>query len=276
MMSGPLDLGFVLAGIALMELASQRTSQEAAWIGQVEAIRPAVRTKRPPPRAAETGPPVRVPRQRAPSQKADVPREAPAPIPSAFVDALADLIIEIEVRGEAFTADETVRETCRTEISAWRERKALHASMPPSAEAVARGKELVAQADEIVTKAFEIVEQRRKRDYVLQAIVESLHAVGYFTDEPIHPIVSEPGGPVTLTARKADEQVTITLPLGEDVVRSTWDGFAGDACVDSFMEYIAALDERGVSCKPCEQLADGPKLRTAGQKDLPRSDTRGN
>ena len=85
----------------------------------------------------------------------------------------------------------------------------------------------------------------------------------------------EPGGPVILTARKADEQVTISLPLGEDVVRSNWEGFAGEACVDSFMEYVAAMDERGVTVTPGDKMADRPSLRAAGYKDLPRGETRG-
>jgi hypothetical protein len=85
-----------------------------------------------------------------------------------------------------------------------------------------------------------------------------------------------PAGPVTITARKADEHVTISLPLGEDVVRTNWEGFAGEACVDSFIEYVAAMDERGVTCTPRHQLADRPILRTAGCKELPRGETRRN
>ena len=65
------------------------------------------------------------------------------------------------------------------------------------------------------------------------------------------------------------------VPLGEDVVRTNWEGFAGEACVASFMEYVAAMDERGVTVTPGDKMADRPSLRAAGYKDLPRGETRG-
>jgi hypothetical protein len=275
-MSGPKDADFVLAGIALLGLAAQRTIQETAWAGRMAAARPAVRKKRPAPRAASDTPRASVVR---PAKKKMSPEPVtPPPIPDSerYAEPFAEVAEELEVRSRAFAEDDQMQGHCGSEITAWEARRALLASRAPSAEAVAEGRELVAAADRIVAKSFEIAEQQRKREYVLKAIVESLHAVGYFTDEPIRPSAADPGGAVTLTARRADEQVTISLPLGEDVVRSNWQGFAGEACADSFMEYVAAMDERGVTCTSCNQLGDRPSLRAAGRKDLPRDEARGN
>lgn len=274
-MSGPKDADFILAGLALFSLAQQRAVQETAWAGQMAAARPAARKRRPPPRVASDAPRAKVARPAA--RKAAPEPVTPPPITDAerYAEALAEVAEEIDVRSGAFAGDGLVREHCQAEVAEWDARKATHAGRAASAEAVAEGRSLIAEADRIVARAFEIDEQRRKREYVLKAIVDSLHAVGYFTDEPVRPGASEPGGPITLTARKADEQVTISLPLGEDVVRTNWEGFAGEACVDSFMEYVAAMDERGVTCTPCKELAGRPTLRTAGCKDLPRGETRG-
>jgi len=273
--SGPLDAVFVLGGLALLGLAEQRAMQETAWAGRMAAARPAVRKKRPAPRVASDTQRTSVARPAA--KKASPEPITPPPIPGAerYAEPLAEVVEEVEVRSRSFAGDDQVREQCRNEIAAWEVRKAAHASLTPSAEAVAEGRELIAEADRIVARAFEIAEQKRKREFVLKAIMESLHAVGYFTDEPVRPSETEPGGPVILTARKADEQVTISLPLGEDVVRSNWEGFAGEACVDSFMEYVAAMDERGVTVTPGDKVADRPSLRAAGSKDLPRGETRG-
>jgi hypothetical protein len=274
-MSGPLDAVFVLGGIALLGLMEQRTSQETAWAGRMAAARPAVRKKRPAPRAASDMP--RASTARPDAKKTSSEPATPPPIPESerYAEPFAEVTEEIEVRSRALAEDDQMQGHCGSEITAWEMRRALHASRAPSAEAVAEGKDLVADADRIVAKSFEIAEQQRKREYVLKAIVESLHAVGYFTDEPIWPSDADRGGPITLTARRADEQVTISLPLGEDVVRSNWQGFAGEACAESFMEYVAAMDERGVTCTSCNQLGDRPRLRAAGRKDLPREETRG-
>lgn len=276
-MSGPKDVEFVLASSFLLGLLTQRTEQESAWVGRVAAMRPAVRKPRPAPRAAIRNP--------LPAQQ-DAP-STPVPIETSAADAalvaatarlreeLDDNLMELEARSLAFDADANVREVVAAEVNAWNDRRVRLNKAEPTADSVGAAHALVREADDLVARALSIMEQRRKREYVLKAIVDSLHAVGYFTDEPQQPGAADPSGPITLVARKADEKVTISLPLGEDVVHSTWGGFAGDKCVDSFMGYVAALGERGVSCTPSgPALADRPRLRQAGRKDLPRSGSR--
>lgn len=276
-MSGPKDAEYILAEIVLAAIASQRMAHEAAWAGRVESLRPIVKKERPAPRAAMAAAhPAVVRRQQASRATPEEPAGPPKPSVEEVAAAFSETVAELEVRGRALAADEMASDICRTEVTAWNERRLEHAAMDPSPEAVAAGQELIGQANAIVARAFAIAEQRDKREYVLKAIVESLHAVGYFTDEPLRPDSSDPAAPIAIVARKGGDQVSISLPLGEDVVRSSWDGFAGDKCVDSFMDYVAAMGERGVACTPCDQaLRDRPKLRQAGRKDLPRSGTAG-
>lgn len=278
-MSGPKDAEFEFIASLLSGFAAQTAAQHTAWVHTVASLRPAVRKNRPAPRTPASSPVPQIKRQALATARPE-PRSSEEPRGSSggvvFSREIADLHLEVEARREAMRVHEGVEQFGCVNRESWEEGRARFEAMPASAAAIEAGKELVLQSEEIVARAIERQEQHAKRAYLLQAIVESLNAVGYFTDEPQLTKAEDPDADITLVARKADQRVTISLPLGEQIVKSTWDGLPGEKCADSFMEYVSALGARGVSCTPCDRtIADRPKLRQAGRKDLPRSTMRG-
>lgn len=290
-MSGPKDFSVDVSDILLTMLAGRRMQQEAAFSARVQALRSAPR-RRPAPRAAVDTP---AEQSAAPASGADAGAEheraaaevraaearaaaaAKAALEAARVAAeFADICDAIDARREALAEDAALRAACGDRFAAWDDRCARVAGMAPAAEAVREAHEVLAEADSLVQHALDVCQQLEKRRQVLQAMIESFHAIGYFTDVTAPENAEDPARPVTVVARRGTEEVAVAIPLGDAAVQSVWNGQAGERCVDSFLLYVEQMGKRDMACRPARaDLAPRPQLRQMGRKELPRSQSQG-
>lgn len=285
-MSGPKDFSVDVSDILLSMLAGRRMQQEAAFSARVQALRLAPR-RRPAPRTAVETPAAQ---SSAPASGADAGVEheraaaearaaaaAEAALEAARVAAeFAEICDAIDARREALAEDATLRAACGDRFAAWDDRGARVAGMAPAAEAVREAHEVLAEAESLVQHALDVSQQLEKRRQVLQAMIESFHAIGYFTDVTAPETAEDPTRPVTVVARRGTEEVAVAIPLGDAAVQSVWNGQAGQRCVDSFLLYVEQMGKRDMACHPARaDLAPRPQLRQMGRKELPRSQSQG-
>lgn len=290
-MSGPKDFSVDVSDILLTMLAGRRMQHEAAFSARVQALRLAPR-RRPAPRAAvetpaaqsaapESGAEAGAEHERAAAAaRATEARAAAAAKAAQEAARLAAEFTEIrdaiDARREALVEDATLRAACGDRFAAWDDRCARVSDMAPAAEAVCEAREVLAEADSLVQHALDVSQQVEKRRHVLQAMIESFHAIGYFTDVTAPESAEEPARPVTVVARRGTEEVAVALPLGEAPVQSVWNGQASERCVDSFLLYVEQMGKRDITCRPARaDLAPRPQLKQMGRKELPRSQSQG-
>ena len=290
-MSGPIDFAVDVSDVLLTMLAGRRMQQEAAFAASVQAHRLAPR-RRPAPRAAVDAPPVRAAapggepdaaadHERAAAEARAAEARAAAAAESAREAArVAAEFIEIrdaiDARRDALAEDAALRVACGDRFAAWDARCTRVGGMEPAAEAVREAREVLAEADSLVQHALEVSQQLEKRRHVLQAMIESFHAIGYFTDVTAPESAADPARPVTVVARRGTEEVAVALPLGDAPVQSVWNGQAGERCVDSFLLYVEQMGKRDMACRPARaDLAPRPELKQMGRKELPRSQSQG-
>ena len=284
-MSGPLDFAVVLSSAALLDIATRQQAAMSAVFVNVPAIRPLEKRQRPAARVAVPGQRPAITRTaiEAGTQVPEAGAKAPAASEQAEVEddsmvaaTLSELLGSLEARAKAMTQDAAIMSACQREVAEWDASRAGLAASKPDRGVVERAEQLIAQSESIATQAYELAKKREEREYLLKAINESLQAAGYFTDPPVVPDGGGAAGPVTLVAHKAGKEVTVLVPMGEGLIKSVWDGFAGEHCVDSFIDYVEEMRKRGLSVNPARaDIADRPRLREAGRKDLPRSDSIG-
>jgi hypothetical protein len=290
-MSGPKDFSLDVSDILLTMLAGRRMQQEAAFSARVQALRLAPR-RRPAPRTAGETPAVQsaVPKsgaeagskyERAAAEtraaEASAAAAAEAAQKAARVAAeFAEIRDVIDAQREALAEDAALRAACGDRFAAWDDRCARVGGMAPAAEALREAREVLAEADSLVQHALDVSQQLEKRRHVLQAMIESFHAIGYFTDVTAPEIAEEPARPVTVVARRGTEEVAVALPLGDAPVQSVWNGQSGERCVDSFFLYVEQMGNRDIVCRPARaDLARRPQLKQMGRKELPRSQSQG-
>lgn len=284
-MSGPLDFAVVLSSAALLDIATRQQTAMSAVFVNVPAIRPLEKRQRPGPRVATPGQKPSATRtttetiHQAPEGHSQTqPTSPPATVEdeSVVAEALAEMLGALEARATAMKQDATITWACQEEIAEWDARRQALAGVKPDRGVAEQAEQLIAQSESIATQAYELAKKREEREYLLKAITESLQAAGYFTDTPAASRSGSLSEPVTLVARKAGKEVTVLVPMGEGLIKSVWDGFAGEHCVDSFIDYIDEMRKRGLAVNPTRtDIADRPKLREAGRKDLPRSGSMG-
>ncbi len=285
-MSGPKDFSVDVSDILLTMLAGRRRQQEAAFSARVQALRMTPR-QRPAPRAAletpaaqsampASGTDAGAEHERAAAEAraaaaAEAAREA-ARVAAEF----AEIRDDIDARREALTEDAALRAACGDRFTAWDDRCARVGDMAPAAEAIREARDVLAEADSLVQHAFDVSQQLEKRRHVLQAMIESFNAVGYFTDVTDPESTEEPAQPVTVVARRGTEKVAVAIPLGDAPVQSVWNGQAGERCVDSFLLYVEQMGKRDIACRPARaDLVPRPQLKQMGRKELPRSQSQG-
>jgi hypothetical protein len=286
-MSGPKDFSVDVSDILLTMLAGRRMQQEAAFSARVQALRlaprrrPAPRTAVETPAAPASGADAAVEHERAAAEaratEARAAAAAEAALEAARVAAeFAEICDAIDARREALAEDATLRAACGDRFAAWDARCARIAGMAPAAEAVREAHEVLAESDSLVQHALDVSQQLERRRQVLQAMIESFHAIGYFTDVTAPESAEDPARPVTVVARRGTEEVAVAVPLGDAAVQSVWNGQAGERCVDSFLLYVEQMGKRDMACRPARaDLAPRPQLRQMGRKDLPRSQSQG-
>jgi hypothetical protein len=285
-MSGPKDFSVDVSDTLFTMLAGRRRQQEAAFSARVQALRMAPR-QRPAPRAALETPAAQ---SAMPASGTDAGAEhehaaaeacaaaaAEAAREAARVMAeFAEIRNDIDARREAITEDAALRAACGDRFAAWDERCSRVGDMAPAAEAIREARYVLAEADLLVQHAFDVSQQLEKRRHVLQAMIESFNAVGYFTDVTDPESTEEPAQPVTVVARRGTEEVAVAIPLGDAPVQSVWNGQAGERCVDSFLLYVEQMGKRDIACRPARaDLVPRPQLKQMGRKELPRSQSQG-
>jgi hypothetical protein len=290
-MSGPKDFSVDVSDILLTMLAGRRMQQEAAFSARVQALRLAPR-RRPAPRAAVETPAMQsVAMESGTDAKAEHEREtaaaratearavaaAEAAKEAARVAAeFAEIRDAIDARRDALAEDDVLCTACGDRFRVWNERCERVGGMEPDAAAVREAREVLAEADSLVQHALDVSQQLEKRRHVLQAMIESFHAIGYFTDVTAPESAEEPARPVTVVARRGTEEVAVALPLGEAPVQSVWNGQAGERCVDSFLLYVEQMGKRDITCRPARtDLAPRPQLKQMGRKELPGAQSQG-
>jgi hypothetical protein len=285
-MSGPKDFSVDVSDILSTMLAGRRMQQEAAFSARVHALRLAPR-RRPAPRAAtenpaasESGAGAGAEHERAAAAaRATEARAAAAEVAQEAVRLAAEfteICDAIEARREALAEDATLRAACSDRFAAGDGRCARVGNMTPAVEAVREAREVLAEADSLVQHALDVSQQFEKRRQVLQAMIESFHAIGYFTDVMAPENAEEPSRPVTIVARRGTEEVAVVLPLGDAPVQSVWNGQAGERCVDSFLLYVEQMGKRDITCRPARaDLAPRPQLKQMGRMELPGSRSQG-
>ena len=284
-MSGPLDFSVVLAGAAMLDIATRQQAAMSAVFVNVPAIRPLEKRQRPGLRAAVPGQKPSTTRTTTDTvaQAPEVHSHTQASTPpvsaedaSTVAEALAEMLSSLEARATALKQDATISWACQKEIAEWDASRQALAGVKPDRSVAEQAEQLIAKSESIATQAYELAKKREEREYLLKAINESLQAAGYFTDPPAVSPSGSLSEPVTLVARKAGKEVTVLVPMGEGLIKSVWDGFAGEHCVDSFIDYVEEMRKRGLAVNPTRtDIADRPKLREAGRKDLPRSGSMG-
>lgn len=280
-MSGPKDFSIDFSPLLVDLFTTQRVEYETAFAARVQAARQSPR-RRPAPRA-----PLQAPIIDAPAEPQRVAEESPAPARESaarddarrakeaarLVQELAEIHEAIEDRRVAITEDPALAAAAGDRLASWTDRCRHVVDLPPSPEAVRVAREALVEGETIVKHAIDVTQQVERRKHVQRAIVESFHAIGFFTDVAES---ADAGKPLTIVARKGAEEVTVSLPLGDGGVQSHWSGQTDERCVDSFLDYVAQMDKRGMQCRPSRSdLADRPALRQVGRKDLPRSSSRG-
>jgi hypothetical protein len=285
-MSGPKDFSVDVSDILLTMLAGRRRQQEAAFSARVQALRMTPR-QRPAPRAALETPAAQ---SAMPASGTDAGAEHERAAAEARAAAAAEAVREaarvaaefaeirddIDARREALTEDASLRAACGDRFTAWDDRGARVGDMAPAAEAIREARDVLAEADSLVQHAFDVSQQLEKRRHVLQAMIESFNAVGYFTDVTDPESTEEPAQPVTVVARRGTEEVAVAIPLGDAPVQSVWNGQAGERCVDSFLLYVEQMGKRDIACRPARaDLVPRPQLKQMGRKELPRSQSQG-
>lgn len=288
-MSGPIDFTILLAPALLAALDAFGSTQQMAFDTRVQALEQAPRRPRPKPRprvASDDGPRpavVDVPAEsaveeaaRADAAAAEAEAAARAEAEARIAAEFADVCVALEARRDALAEDAALRAACGDRFTGWADRCARVVEAAAGSDALREARAALAEGEELVRHALEVATQVERRREVVRAIVESFHATGFFTDLAAGEDPADPARPVTIVARKGGEEVTVSLPLGDAPVQTMWEGQLGERCVDEFLDYVEEMGRRGVTCRPTRaDIADRPRLRQAGQKDLPRSRSEG-
>jgi hypothetical protein len=282
-MSGPKDFDIDVAESLVSLFTDHRMQQQIAFDTRVSTLRSprAPRRRKPAPRApeqstpsAQSTSPTTVHAGPSETVGSDAETAAAAAEVAAITDKFESLVEELRAKSTAIAELEHAKTTCASEYQGWEQRLVSLEGSGSSATGLANAEALRLEADALAQRILNVGQQLEQRRHVVKAILESFHAVGYFTDEPVED-ASSPGGPITLVARKGGERVTVSLPIGDSMVKSNWDGSADDRCVDSFTKYITEMGKRGVACTPTRGLEDRPRLQQMGRKDLPKSQSQG-
>lgn len=282
-MSGPKDFDMDLAAPLLEGLAAFRAQQQSLWHARIAARRAAPRRNRPPLREASDlgSPSVRdvpatAPRDVSVTSPLADQAHAKAAKAAKIAEEFAELCEAIEARRDTLAEDMPLRAACGERFSSWAERCARAASLQPSEASLQEIRQAMEEGDLLVQHALDVAQQVERRRKVMQVIVESFNAIGFFTHLADEGTVENPAEKVVIVARKGVEEVKVSLPLGEQPVESRWNGQTDEKCVDSFVTYIQQMGKRGITCRPTRSdLDDRPRLRQAGRKDLPRSKSEG-
>lgn len=288
-MSGPKDFDVDLAAPLLAVLGAFRAQQQAAFDARVQALRRTPRRRRPAPRAAvdNGGKPVTAPASTesnndaaanaaASRAAAEAESAAQAKAEAHIAAEFADICDAVESRRDALAEDAALRAACGDRFARWADRCSQIVDLPAGKDALSEARAALAEGEALVAHSLDVAQQSERRRQVQKAILESFHAIGFFTELATSENPADPAQPVTIVARKGTEEVTVSLPLGDAPVQSRWQGQTDERCVDSFFDYVEQMGHRGMKCRPARaDLADRPRLRQAGRKDLPRSRSEG-
>lgn len=283
-MSGPKDFDIDLAAPLLAILGAFREQQQAAFDARIQRLRATPRRRRPGPRVPTDNDVTRVvvapttesiadATTRATAEAAATIRvEAEARISTEF----ADLCDAVEMQRDALADDAALRGVCGDRFAEWADRCSRVMALPAGEDAIREARGTLADGKALVEYALDVSQQVERRREVVRAITESFHAIGFFTNVGVAEQAAVPGQPVIIVARKGTEEVTVSLPLGDAPVQSCWEGQTNERCIDSFLDYVEQMGKRGIECRPARSdLANRPRLRQAGRKDLPRSRSEG-
>jgi len=282
-MSGPKDFHIDLAAPLLATLGVYRDRQLAAFDARIRTLRAAPKRRRPAPRAANDAPVHRdagvetselggSSEGRAAAEAA-TRAAADARITTEFVEVCD----AVEAQRDALADDAGLMAACGDRFALWENRCAQVVSLPAGEDSLREARAALSEGESLVQYALDVSQQVQRRREVVRAITESFHAIGFFTELEDIEHSNDPGKPVTVVARKGTEEVTVLLPLGDAPVQSRWAGQTDERCVDSFFNYVEQMGQRGLNCRPARSdLADRPRLRQAGRKDLPRAKSEGN
>ena len=272
-MSGPKDFTIDFSPLQLAVFAKQRDEQQAVFAARVQAARQTPR-RRPAPRA-----PVEniVPEQAAVESSPLVEVDSKTSEESTRVATeFIEIRDAVEARRIALVEDTRLTAACADRYAIWSDRCLRIADLPASPEALREAHDTYTEGESLVADALDMLEKIERRRHVQQAIIDSFHATGFFTDIVNPGDTTDVTKPVTIVAKKGAEEVTVSLPLGDGAVQSRWAGQTDERCVGSFLDYVAQMGKRGMECRPERRdLADRPILRQAGRKELPRSRSEG-
>jgi len=282
-MSGPKDFDMDLTAPLLEGLAAFRAQQQSLWKARIAARRAATTRNRPPPRAASDrgspslrGVPATVPRDVSAASLLADQASAEATKAAKVAEEFAQLCEAIEARRDTLSEDMSFRTACGERYSVWAERCARAIGLQPSDASLQEIRQAMEEGDLLVQRALDVAQQVERRRKVMQIIVESFNAIGFFTHVADEGSVEHHAEKLVIVARKGVEEVEVSLPLDEQPVESRWNGQTDEKCVDTFVAYIQQMGKRGITCRPTRtDLDDRPRLRQAGRKDLPRSKSEG-
>ena len=276
-MSGPKDFTIDFSPLLLAVFANQRVEQQAVFAARVQAARQAPR-RRPAPRAPVSAPvESAVPDQTVVDSSPRVEDVSKTLEESTRVAAeFIEIRDAVEARRIALAEDTRLIAASADRYAIWSDRCLRIADLPASPEALREAHDAYAEGESLVVDALDVLEKLERRRHVQQAIIDSFHATGFFTDIVNAGDTTDVTKPVMIVARKGAEEVTVSLPLGDTAVQSRWAGQTDERCVGSFLDYLAQMGKRGMECRPERpDLAARPILRQAGRKELPRSRSEG-
>ena len=287
-MSGPKDFDIAVADSLLSLFVGYRAQQQVTFDTRMSTLRApaAIRRNRPAPKAPLQARPSGqilpaidenhnqsvAQKQAAQTAAAEAAREAVKA--ASIAEKIDTVLVELQARSTAIGELAHATTVCASYYGDWEQRRVAVDASPPTAETLAGAETLLAESEALTQRVLDVSQQLEQRRHVVKAVLESFHAVGYFTDEPVEE-ASRPGGPITLVARKGGERVTVSLPLGDSMIKSNWDGSADTRCLDSFEKYVTEMGKHGVVCTPSRAMEDRPRLQQMGRKDLPKSQSQG-
>jgi hypothetical protein len=132
---------------------------------------------------------------------------------------------------------------------------------------------LVERAKEMQKTAEEKSAKFNTRNELLADVIAALKEIGFSVADPRFDNPQDPGGSVVIVASRGNERMEARIDLSNQI-RSTWDEISGEHCKNSFLDYVDAMNSRGVQVKAeRDDLQSRPKQIQVNAKDLPRNKT---
>lgn len=187
-----------------------------------------------------------------------------------------ELIGQIVCWQEEIQSDEATVHFCRDRAEIWQSeaRTALeeHDRGHVNDAVLQKCQDLLKRAEEMSKKVEDTQAAYATRNELLVDVLASLQEIGFFVSDPQFENPNDPAGPVSIKATRGSEVISASIDLS-DMVRSTWNGVAGEHCKNAFFEYVDQMKARGIEVKPTRaDLQDRPVLKQKGARSLPSSD----